>query len=488
MYADIELRHADLKRGGRSILKDINWRVRPGERWILAGANGSGKTQLLKLLAGDVWPTPTARVRRIDRWEGSKEDIAYVGPERQDKYERYGWDHTVEKVIGTGLHRTDIPLEPLSGADRKHIASLLKRFAIENLATRRFLSLSYGERRVVLLARALAAKPGLLLMDELLNGLDVHRGASARRFLAMSARGLLPWVLSVHRQDDIPPSATHALILERGHIAYRGVLRRAPLALHLATKDRHGLKHSARRPRRRRASQPARPPVVSLRQASVYLADRARLRNITLDLRGGECWVVHGSNGSGKSTFLRTVYGDHGVASGGSIEREGIDSGVPLDAFKRTAGFIAPHLQADHLLATKVIEVVISGLHASIGLNEVPTAAEIEAAKRSLRFFGLSALASRSLREVSYGQFRRVLFARAWIGEPRLLLLDEPYTGLDAHTRKMIDARLEAIHCKGACIVIATHQRDEWPVFATHELELSGGLAVYSGALRRHSS
>ena len=67
MYADIELRHADLNRGGRSILKDINWRVRPGERWILAGANGSGKTQLLKLLAGDVWPTPSARVRRIDR-------------------------------------------------------------------------------------------------------------------------------------------------------------------------------------------------------------------------------------------------------------------------------------------------------------------------------------------------------------------------------------------------------------------------------------
>ena len=61
MYADIELRHADLNRGGRSILKDINWRVRPGERWILAGANGSGKTQLLKLLAGDVWPTPSAR-------------------------------------------------------------------------------------------------------------------------------------------------------------------------------------------------------------------------------------------------------------------------------------------------------------------------------------------------------------------------------------------------------------------------------------------
>ena len=155
---------------------------------------------------------------------------------------------------------------------------------------------------------------------------------------------------------------------------------------------------------------------------------------------------------------------------------------------RRDKSGVAPHLQADHPLSTKVVDVVVSGLHASIGLNETATAEEIDAARLSLRFFGLLALASRTLREVSYGQFRRILFARAWVGEPRLLLLDEPYTGLDARTRLLIDSRLGKIHRKGAAIVIATHQRDEWPAFATHELELTGGLAVYAGPVREHSS
>jgi len=223
---------------------------------------------------------------------------------------------------------------------------------------------------------------------------------------------------------------------------------------------------------------------VRLDRASVYLADHARLRNVTLELHAGECWVVHGTNGSGKSTFLRMLYGDHGVACGGSIERRGITPGVALDSFKRAAGFIAPHLQADHSLSTRVVDVVVSGLHASIGLNEPATAGELRAARRALRFFGLAALAERTLREISYGQSRRVLFARAWVGEPELLLMDEPYTGLDAHTRVMIDARLRKIHDGGTLIVIATHQRDEWPSFATHELELANGIAVYAGAVR----
>jgi ABC-type multidrug transport system ATPase subunit len=112
----------------------------------------------------------------------------------------------------------------------------------------------------------------------------------------------------------------------------------------------------------------------------------------------------------------------------------------------------------------------------------------IERARELLELVGLGGSAGRLAGTLSHGDQKRLELAIALAGEPRLLLLDEPYTGLDAHTRTMIDARLETIHRKGACIVIATHQRDEWPVFATHELELAGGLAVYSGTIRRHSS
>src|SRR3981189_3605828 len=105
----ILLHAVSVRRGEKWVLRDISWRLRPGERWVLLGDNGAGKTQLLKLLCGDVWPTPGGpgqsrravptgdgrgcRVGRrpVDLIE-AKTRIAYIGAEQQDKYARYGWN------------------------------------------------------------------------------------------------------------------------------------------------------------------------------------------------------------------------------------------------------------------------------------------------------------------------------------------------------------------------------------------------------------
>ncbi|MGC1456698.1 MAG: ATP-binding cassette domain-containing protein, partial [Steroidobacteraceae bacterium] len=236
-YLDVRLRRIHVTRGERTVLHAIDWHILPGQHWVLVGANGAGKTQLLKLIAGAVWPVPEYRPLRCYRWGRqvrttpyeAQDEIAYVGPERQDRYERYGWNHSVEQVIGTGIHRSDIPLTELAAADLRSIGALARRLEISALLPRRFLTLSYGERRLVLLARAMASRPRLLLMDELLNGLDATRHANALRFLGATHGSPLPWVLSVHRPQDVPAGATHALILEAGRITYRGPLSRAPL-------------------------------------------------------------------------------------------------------------------------------------------------------------------------------------------------------------------------------------------------------------------
>jgi molybdate transport system ATP-binding protein len=485
-YIEVELRRVRLERGGRLILRDIDWTLSPGQRWVLAGANGAGKTQLMKLVAGAVWPTPTGRERRRYIWRGENhatpygvsEEIAYIGAERQDRYERYGWNHTVEQIVGTGLHRTDIPLNPVSRRDRRKIATLLARLDLTALAARRFLTLSYGERRLTLLARALAARPKLLLLDELTNGLDARNRAQALHWLN-AARTRMPWVLSTHHVQDVPRSATHALVLARGAIVYRGPIARAPLERWLTRRPL---------PRSKRGTPVLRPPkavpLTRLVRSSVYLAEQPVLEDISLELEAGQCWVVHGPNGSGKSTLLRTVYGDHSVAAGGRIERAGIQPGVPLEVFKRKVGLVAPHLQAEHPQELRVREVVESGLHASIGLAERPRIADRTAAARTLRAFGLHSLAERSLRELSYGEMRRVLFARAVVGTPSLLLLDEAFAGLDAPTRHALMRETERLAARGVTLLIATHHRDEWPRCVTHELELDRGRTRYSGPVR----
>jgi molybdate transport system ATP-binding protein len=487
-YIEARLRGVRLERQGRLVLDSVTWTIRPGEKWVLVGANGAGKTQLLKLIAGSVWPNPGGGTRQY-HWRGRlwrapyevAESIGYLGPERQDRYTRYGWNPTVSQVVATGVHRTDIPLEAVSASERRAVAAMLRRLRIEPLAERRFLSLSYGERRLTLLARALASRPRLLLLDELLNGLDETHHRLALRWLESTGRSRLPWVLATHRLEDVPACATHALALERGRVVYRGRLAGAPLGRWLRAPAAAEAAGAAARAAGRRSADEV---LVRLCSADVHLEERLALRNVSIVIRRGECWVVHGHNGAGKTTLLRTLYGDHGVASGGRIERAGIESGVPLQQFKRRVGMVAPHLQADHPPDMTVEEAVQSGRHASIGLNEPPSAADRAAAARALRQMRLSSLGRRTLRELSYGQLRRMLFARALARKPALLLLDEPFSGVDQSTRLQLLARLEHWVAAGIAVVMTAHRRSDWPRCSTHELELAGGRVRYAGRAR----
>jgi molybdate transport system ATP-binding protein len=477
----VTLRRIDLDRGERAVLREVNWRIQPGQRWLLIGGNGAGKTQLLKLVAGSVWPKPTGRELRRYRWQGESfdapagvgEEIAYVGAERQDRYEHYDWNFRVREIVGTGVQRTDIPMRELSAAEQGRVAALLERLGIAALTERRFLTLSYGERRLVLIARALAGRPKLLLLDEVANGLDARNHAHFLRWLN-TQRSSMPWVFATHRQQDVPDSITHLLELEQGVVRKRGAMPPAKARDLLRQDSKAFLAKSSRR----RAATRKRRLLVALRNADVHVDEAKILHGINLEVRAGDCWVVHGPNGSGKSTLLRTIYGDHGVASHGSIFRDGVVPGVPLEKFKLRTAYVAPHLQTWHKPAMAVMEVVASGRYASIGLNDAITATDRRHAELALRRFGLFGMRHRTLAEMSYGQARRVLFARAWAREPRLALLDEPFAGLDRATRADLTRRLNDWLDEGGSCVIATHHREEWPAHTTHILELQDGRVV----------
>jgi ABC-type molybdenum transport system ATPase subunit/photorepair protein PhrA len=272
---------------------------------------------------------------------------------------------------------------------------------------------------------------------------------------------------------------THLLGLEQGVVKQSGAMR-APEARVLLEQDTRAFL-SRRTPARARPR--SRRVLVAMRHADVHVDEAHLLSGIDLEIRAGDCWVVHGPNGAGKSTLLRTIYGDHAVASGGSIVRAGIVPGVALEKFKLRTAYVAPHLQTWHAPKMPVIEVVASGRYASIGLNEKLTASDRRHAERALRRFGIYGLRHRTLAEMSYGQARRVLFARAWAREPVLALLDEPFAGLDRPTRADLTRRLNQWIADGGSCVIATHHREEWPAHTTHVLELAGGRPVASRAL-----
>jgi molybdate transport system ATP-binding protein len=470
----VTLRHCSLRLGGRAVLRDVSLRLGPGEKWLLCGPNGAGKTQLVKLLAGLRWPTPDGRGRRS--WQDARGAplelidarpwIAYVGAESQDKYARYGWNHTLAEVVATGLFGTDIPLDEPDATERRRIEILLRRFGLAEVAGRRMLEVSYGQRRLALVARALAARPRLLVLDEAYNGLDEGHRRKLARALASLARTSTTLVATAHRAEDVPAGVTHAAWVDAGRAR---VLPPARVVARLAQPARAPRAGRGQSAGRRRA------PFLSLSDVWVYREEQPALRGLDWALADGEHWVVTGRNGSGKSTFLGLLYGTHQAALGGRVARRGHPAGTPLEDIRAGIGMVSPELQADYDADSTLEEIVVGGLRGSVGLDEPATRGELRAARRALALLGLEALRERRPREVSYGELRLALIARSWVHEPALLLLDEPFTGLDPARRERLKRALGALACGGTRLVMAVHHRDDVPPVVNRRLHLVAG-------------
>jgi molybdate transport system ATP-binding protein len=483
----VSLHEVSVRRSGKWVLRDITLALEAGEHWALIGENGAGKTQLLKLLCTDVWPTPTGREeriyrigrRRVDLIE-AKSRIAYIGAELQDKYTRYGWDLAVQDLLATGLHGTDLLLRPVTRAERTRIEATLRACGLERLAARRFLSLSYGQKRLALLARALVAAPDWLCLDEFYNGLDPRFRRRIDQVLATARAAGRSWIAAAHRACDIPRGTRGIIELHEGRLRCARVLRRTDLAQLTRQAADHAAPvrrdRSARKTRttRRRGRRPAvdQPVLLRLSRANLYVDYRPVLRNLNWELRKGEHWAVFGANGAGKTSFLKLLYGDLAPAVGGGIERPGFPPGTPIAEWKRQVGYVSPELQTDYAVDVTVLDLVMSGRYASIGLAQNPSAEDRRIALRLLKLFRLLSLARRKPRELSYGQLRRALIARAMAGGARILLLDEPLTGLDPRQRAAMKGLLERLMRRQLTVIIAVHHAQDLPRGMTHGLHL----------------
>ena len=206
----------------------------------------------------------------------------------------------------------------------------------------------------------------------------------------------------------------------------------------------------------------------------MYRDGRPVIGNFDWMLVPGEHWHVCGPNGSGKSTFMALLYGDLWPAHGGRLARL-----LPaVEDWKRATGLVSPDLQALYAATGyTVADIVASGLHDSIGLNALPTPSERRRVQRELRAWHIEALVARRARELSYGQLRLVLAARAFIRPRRIYLLDEPFDGLDAAASLRLRARLDAAVRRGATLVMVTHHAEDVPPYVQKVLRMRRGRA-----------
>jgi molybdate transport system ATP-binding protein len=200
-------------------------------------------------------------------------------------------------------------------------------------------------------------------------------------------------------------------------------------------------------------------------------------------MRRGENWAVLGPNGAGKSTILKLVLGEHLQVYSNKVwvfeKRRG--SGESIWDIKKRIGVVSSELQVHYRRKISAVEVVISGLHDSVGLYRRPTAEEEATAQRWIRTLGVEDLAKQPFDQLSYGQKRMVLLARAMVKSPALLIVDEPCHGLDIPNRARILDLLERVGRTRTSLLYVTNHREEILSCITHVLRLQKGEVLRQG-------
>jgi len=216
-------------RGKTTILRNVAWRVKPGEHWVILGANGSGKTSLLKTLTGFL--TPTAGEIRVlgqlygdSDWRALQRKIGLVTSAFAAAIPLA--ETALETVMSGKFAQLDLWMRT-SPADRAAARRLLRRVGAARLSDRMWVHFSQGERQRILIARALMAQPRLLILDEPCAGLDPLAREKFLLFVNRLARqrGGPSLVLVTHHVEEIMPAFTHVLLLRGGRVVAAGPRR-----------------------------------------------------------------------------------------------------------------------------------------------------------------------------------------------------------------------------------------------------------------------
>ena len=423
----------------------------------IAGRNGSGKTlyidQLRKQLASD-------KVRYIaftDSYGVNVDGQYYL----QLRWNQHDIDHETP-TVGELLQNAYL----LTGEDtaerrelQKHLYDL---FCMEPLLDKYIITLSSGELRKFQLTKTLFANPKLLIMDNPFIGLDAETRDQLKALLLQLAEERdIEIMLVMSKTDDIPsfvsevkwfgtqePVPTHVLSPAQ---------QEAILSLPYTDHD-YDCQH-----------------VIDMKKVTIRYGERTILKDLDWTVMNGECWALSGQNGSGKSTLLSLVCADNpqSYACDITLFDRPRGSGESIWDIKKHIGYVSPEMHRSYKRNLPAIRIVASGLMDSIGLYAIPNPKDYEKCHWWLNIFGIGHLADKPFLQLSSGEQRLVLLARAFVKDPQLLILDEPLHGLDLWNRRLAKDVIETFcQRKGKTMIMVTHYQEELPNVITNSLYL----------------
>ena len=464
------MKNLAVRMGDQLVLENIDWDFQQGEHWGLLGGNGAGKSTLLKILRQER-PYCAGTLQRHPALEGTKflAGIQLEQPrrwisleEQKDRWEEYSEREQFPSRVADLL--------PAAEGWTPQEQNWMEMLDGLHLWDRPLRGLSNGEWRKVLLLQALLRHPKLLLLDEPFDGLD-H--TSAQRFQAeletLLQEGEISLLLVTHRQEELLTGLTHLLALRGGQRFFCGpreevgTLENFADLYRLPSKSKDAIEGVLSGPALQSRRKTGVDPVV-LKNIDLHYGEQLVLQKFSWTWPEGEHWQITGPNGSGKSTLLRLIAADHLQAYNNEVwffgKRRG--SGENIWDLRKQIGTVTPELQLNYRQPITARKVILSGFADSIGYYQAVSRQQQETAQYWIVELGLELIAEQFFPQLSYGQQRLVLLARALVKNPQLLLLDEPCQGLDPAQRNEWLQRVDRLGATGQVqILYVSHVREE---------------------------
>jgi molybdate transport system ATP-binding protein len=427
----------------------------------IVGRNGSGKTQhidqLRKTLASD-----SVRYIAFSDSYGPNVDSQYY---LQLRWNQHDIDHETP-TVGEMLQRAYL----LAGDDteerRQMKKQLYQMFHMDSLLDKYIVTLSSGELRKFQLTKTLFANPRTLIIDNPFIGLDAETRDQLKELLLVLAKEHdTDIVLVIAKSDDLPEFISEIVEIKP----------QDPVPAHVLTKEQqeailslpyHDNDYKCQR-------------VVDMKHVSIRYGERTILKDLDWTVMNGERWALLGQNGSGKSTLLSLICADNpqSYACDITLFDRPRGSGESIWDIKKHIGYVSPEMHRSYKRNLPSIRIVASGMMDSIGLYAVPNEQDYDTCRWWMNIFGISDLAERPFMQLSSGEQRLVLLARAFVKDPQLLILDEPLHGLDLWNRQLVKDVIETFcQRRNKTIIMVTHYQEELPAIITHQKFLARNL------------
>ncbi|MDO6618430.1 ATP-binding cassette domain-containing protein [Shewanella sp. 6_MG-2023] len=324
---------------------------------------------------------------------------------------------------------------------------LLEELDLVQLQQRGFRELSTGETRRVMLAIVLASEPDFLVLDNPYSGLDISHRKSLTAYLSQLD---IQMMVIFSREEDMPTWIDQIAIFS--HSKLDSIMDKAsweqhPVISQITAQSKVQSEQMLAIMQRHRHQSPFDNPIFELKNGKVAYSDKTIFTEVNWRIDKGQHWQVKGPNGCGKSTLLGLIFGDHPQCYSNDIHIFGKQRGTgeSIWEIKQHIGMVSSALHLQYRVGCSAKDVILSGFYDSIGLYQKATQAQQDIAQDWLSILHMSHYAKVSFKQLDYSQQRLLLIARALVKQPTLLILDEPYQGLDYLGIRLVKNTLELI-------------------------------------------